>query len=333
MDRATEDNTNRIQCLADHQGTQVYNGVQIGSAVAISADGINAFIGGPNDNNDTGAVWVFARSGNTFTQQGNKLVGTGGNRSFLGGIQQGTSVAASADGNTVITGAPFDLDGATANNTDNYYNGAVWVFIRNGNAWVQQGNKLFARDASPGAEQGWSVSISADGNTAMAGAPTDSVYVGGSWVYTRNNNVWMQTSNKLLGTGYLSAPKQGWSVNISADGNTAIVGGPENNPLGTAWVFGDTSNSVLAASFANFTAYISGKGIQTSWSGDDEINISSYTIEKSYDGYRFTKLANIPAKLNAALQNNYSWFNASPFTGNNFYRIKAINKDGSIQFS
>ena len=44
-------------------------------------------------------------------------------------------------------------------------------------------------------------------------------------------------------------------------------------------------------------------------------------------------MQHIPAKTNAALQNNYSWFDASPFTGNNFYRIKAINKDGSVQYS
>ena len=68
---------------ANHQGTQVYLGVDMGTSVAMSADGNTALIGGPVDNNDTGAVWVFTRSGNTWMQQGNKLVGTGGDRSFM----------------------------------------------------------------------------------------------------------------------------------------------------------------------------------------------------------------------------------------------------------
>jgi len=177
--------------IAYHQGFPTYLGVDMGTSVAMSADGNTALIGGPRDNNDTGAVWVFTRSGNVWAQQ-NKLVGLGGNRSFLGGIQQGTSCAISGDGNTAIIGAPFDLDSSTANNTDNYYNGAVWIFTRSNNLWLQQGNKLFAADAGLGAQQGWSVSLSADGNTAIVGAPTDSGYVGGSWVYTHNAIGWIQ---------------------------------------------------------------------------------------------------------------------------------------------
>jgi hypothetical protein len=70
--------------------------VQQGSSVAVSADGTTAIVGGPLDNNNVGAAWVYTRSNGVWTQQGSKLVGTGG------GGQQGTSVALSADGNTAI---------------------------------------------------------------------------------------------------------------------------------------------------------------------------------------------------------------------------------------
>ena len=43
--------------------------------VALSADGNTAIIGGPQDNNFTGAAWIFTRSGGVRTQQGGKLVG------------------------------------------------------------------------------------------------------------------------------------------------------------------------------------------------------------------------------------------------------------------
>jgi hypothetical protein len=49
---------------------------QQGRSVALSGDGNTAVVGGPGDN-PNGAAWVFTRSGGIWTQQGNKLVGTG----------------------------------------------------------------------------------------------------------------------------------------------------------------------------------------------------------------------------------------------------------------
>ena len=319
-----------------HQGTPIYLGVYQGTSVALSADGNTAAMGGPRDNNDTGAVWIFTRNNNLWTQQGSKLTGTGGERSFLGGIQQGTSAALSADGGTLIEGGPFDTDGISdgGNGNNNNYEGAAWIFTRNGNTWSQQGNKLFATDASLGAEQGWAVSISADGNTSLIGAPTDNSFTGATWVYTRNNNVWSQYTSKLLGTGYIGAAKEGWSVSLSADGNTAMIGGPEDyyQQQGASWVFADTGNIVLPITLADFTAYLVGKNVQISWTGYNEINLARYDIERSIGGSSFSKIGSLNAKGNE-LVNKYSWLDSAPFPGNNLYRIKAINWDGTAQYS
>src|SRR5277367_4841106 len=61
-----------------------------------------------------------------FTQQGPKLVGTGAIANPYG-VEQGNSVALSADGNTAIVGGPGD----------NSLAGATWVFIRSGAIWTQ----------------------------------------------------------------------------------------------------------------------------------------------------------------------------------------------------
>src|ERR1044072_3269430 len=86
-----------------------------------------------------------------FVQQGPKLVGTG----HIGNSSQGISVAISSDGNTVIEGGTGDND-----------TGAVWVFIRNNGIWTQQGPKLIG---TSGLGPGYSVAISSDGNTFVAG--------------------------------------------------------------------------------------------------------------------------------------------------------------------
>jgi hypothetical protein len=195
-----------------------------GSSVAISGDGNTLIVGGPFDNGNTGAWWVFTRSGSVWSQQGSKLVGMGA----VGAAWQGNSVAISADGNTLIVGGYVD-DSLT---------GAAWVFTRSGNAWSQQGPKLVGTGAVGAAQQGSAVAISADGNTAIVGGFNDDSGIGAAWVFTRTAGVWSQQGDKLVGTDYVGKPAQGWSVAISGDGDTAIVGGAgDDSGIGAAWVF------------------------------------------------------------------------------------------------
>jgi hypothetical protein len=195
-----------------------------GVSVSLSADGNTAIVGGNDDNSNQGAAWVYTRSGGIWTQQGSKLVGSGS----IGTAQQGISVSLSADGNTSIVGG-FN---------DNGTQGAAWVYTRSGGVWTQQGAKLVGTGNTGGAYQGISVSLSADGNTAIVGGFFDNNYQGAAWVYTRSGGVWTQQGAKLVGTGNIGTAYQGYSVSLSADGNTALVGGyVDNGYQGAAWVF------------------------------------------------------------------------------------------------
>ncbi len=201
-----------------------------GSSVALSADGNTAMVGGWIDGGALGAVWVFTRSGSSWSQQGDKLVGTGN----TGPAGQGYSVSLSADGNTAIVGGW----------SDNSQQGAAWVFTRSGSSWSQQGDKLVCTGNTSAAWQGYSVSLSADGNTAMVGGYNDNSGQGAAWVYTRSGSTWSQQGGKLVGTGNVGGAQQGYSVSLSADGNTAIVGGvTDNGGLGAAWVYTRTGSS------------------------------------------------------------------------------------------
>jgi len=87
-------------------------------------------------------------------------------------------------------------------------------------------------------QQGASVAISADGNTAVIGAPGDGSNAGAAYVYVRSGNNWVQQGSKLTGTGAVGAARQGTSVAISADGNTIAVGGPQDNSgRGAVWIY------------------------------------------------------------------------------------------------
>ena len=205
-------------------GTGAVGAANQGYAVSLSADGNTAIVGGVLDNDAAGAVWIWTRSGGVWTQQGSKLVGTGA----VGNAYQGLVVSLSADGNTAIVGG-FGDNGDV---------GAAWVWTRSGGVWTQQGSKLVGTGAVGGAQQGISVSLSADGNTAIVGGSGDDANAGAAWVWTRSGGIWTQQGSKLVGTGAVGKAGQGYSVSLSADGNTATVGGDaDNGSTGAVWVW------------------------------------------------------------------------------------------------
>ncbi|MGH7488215.1 MAG: hypothetical protein ACREMY_21855, partial [bacterium] len=134
----------------------------------------------------------------------------------------------SADGNTAAVGA----------NIANGHTGGVWIWTRSGGIWSQQGPMLVGSGAVGNAEQGISVSLSADGDTLGVGAPSDNNEIGAVWIWTRNGGIWFQQGSKLLASDAVGSARQGQSVSLSADGNTAVVGGiHDNTNTGAVWVW------------------------------------------------------------------------------------------------
>src|SRR6185312_6130172 len=166
------------------------------------------------------------RAGSTWTQQGAKLTGTG----EIGEGEFGASVALSADGDTALIGAPADNDNS----------GGAWIFTRSGSSWTQHGGKITGSEEVGEGQFGASVALSADGDTALVGAPYDYGSAGGAWIFTRSGSTWTQQGKKLAANDEsgLEESLLGWSVALSADGDTALIGGwGENNFTGAAWVF------------------------------------------------------------------------------------------------
>jgi hypothetical protein len=154
-----------------------------GTSVALSGDGNTAVIGAPADNGEAGAVWVFTRSGSTWTQQGEKLTP----KNEIGNAGFGTSVALAGDGNTALIGAPHN----------NGEVGAAWVFERSASTWKQR-HKLVGK----GRKElfGISVSLAGDGNTALVGSPSDAERYGAAWVFRRAGKGWTHPGEKLVGS-------------------------------------------------------------------------------------------------------------------------------------
>ena len=223
----------------------------LGSTVVLSADGNTLAVSAPwesskaigvNGNQDddsapqAGAVYVFMRSGTTWSQQAYlKASNTG--RVPVGddvadGDQFGFSLALSGDGNTLAAGAVSE-DGA---NDAQAQAGALYVFTRTGNTWAQQAF-LKGSNTDAGDLFGYGVALSDDGNTmAVAGydedgsgkgvnPPDDNGLAGSGAIYafSRNGGTWTQTAY-LKGSRSQRNDALGYAVAISGDGSTIAAG-------------------------------------------------------------------------------------------------------------
>ena len=122
-------------------------------------------------------------------------------------------------------------------------------FHKGEGGWEQQGPKLAAGPEQLGeGRYGSSVSISADGNTALVGARTDSNGAGAAWALARSGATWSQLGAKLVGAGESGQGKFGQSVSLSGDGSTALIGAvADAERFGAAWSFTRAGSAFVAA--------------------------------------------------------------------------------------
>tara|TARA_B100002052_G_C15881051_1_gene599270 strand:- start:1562 stop:3721 length:2160 start_codon:yes stop_codon:yes gene_type:complete len=190
-----------------------------GSSVSLSADGNTVAIGAThNDGNGnlSGHVRVYNFNGSSWNQLGQDIDGE------AAVDRSGSSVSISADGNTIAIGA-------ISNDGNGNESGHVRVYIYNG-SWVQLGQDIDGENG--GDNSGYSVSLSADGNTVAIGAPyndENGSYSGHVRVYTYNGS-WVQLGQDI--DGEESGDQSGYSVSLSDDGNTVAIGAPNNDGNG-----------------------------------------------------------------------------------------------------
>jgi FG-GAP repeat protein len=182
-------------------------GDEFGFAVAISGDTIvvGARFASVDGISGRGAGYVFVRSGDAWVEQ-TKLAAADG-AAF---DELGDSVA--IDGDTVLLGAPF---------RDSSH-GAVYAFVRDGDAWSAQGSMI----ANDGAEfDRFGLALAIEGDQAFIGSPSADVSAstdqGAVYAFARNAGVWT-FATKLTAADGAAFDEFGNAVAIDAD--TLAVG-------------------------------------------------------------------------------------------------------------
>ncbi len=211
-----------------------------GRGLAISEDGRIAAIGARKDTdggNWAGAVYVFVREPRTSRWEFEvKLIVSDAAEDAT----FGRSVDLSADGNILVGGASHDDGAGNAA-------GAAYVFVRDPKTsqWTEQ-IKLTASDAEPIALFGFSVAVSADGETILVGASNDdeqAVGAGAAYVFVRDGKSWSEQA-KLTAFDGSFVDQFGSSVALSADGDRAVIGALHATAgLGAAYFFTRTGST------------------------------------------------------------------------------------------
>ncbi len=190
-----------------------------GWSVALDEDGRTALVGAPTFSR-SGAAYVFARSGTSWTQRAKLVAGDAAT-----GDEFGFAVALDEDARTAFIGAPAPSAKA----------GATYVFTPSGTAWSQQA-ELTAFDSAPFDDFGFSVALDEDGRTALIGATKTHQETGAAYVFTRSATTWTQRAELAAGDAVFG-DNFGFSVALDGEGRTALIGAIAHQSTGTAYVF------------------------------------------------------------------------------------------------
>jgi hypothetical protein len=264
---------------------------QQGASVALSSDGQTVAIGGPFDNGNVGAIWIFKNISGTWTQQA-KVVpsdAVGGNTQF------GNASSISSNGTVVAVGGASD-SGTT---------GATWVVALTNGSWSQIGTKLVGSGASGGANQGFSVSISSDGLTMVTGGPQDAVGNGAVWFFKNNAGTWSQVGSKIIPGVTVQF---GTSVAMSGDGLTTSIGAPAIFGNGGLYIYKNSAGtwSRFGGQVIGSGASGSEQGYSTSISSNGTVIVSGGPFDNSNQGATWIFAINRPPMPIYNFYNNYS---------------------------
>ena len=300
-----------------------------GYSLAISADGTTMVVAAPEEDSgahgvngdelhnfapDSGAAYVFVREGDGWKQQAYL-------KSFNVDVEDRFSeVAISANGDTIVVGAPYEDSAATGvggdrNDDSAQDSGAVYVFQRKAGAWSQTAY-VKALNTRPFAEFGAALALSAAGDTLVVGAPGEDNAAtgvdGDPWLGTVNNAgavyVYTLVNGEWAHRAYLKASNTsqtdqfGSALALSADGNTLAVGAPWESGK-SAGVNGDQSEGAVYSGAVYMFTRQDGAWSQQAYikaSNPQQFDFFGYSVALAGDGE--TLAVGAPCESSAATE-------------------------------
>ena len=200
-------------------GPPAVDDIGFGSAVAVSrtGDDVWAVVGAPAENSAQGAVYVFERAhGQSVWHEQARITAADG----AANDEFGSALA--IDGSTIAVGAYRHITGSG--------DGAAYVFVRNGDQWVQQWSTFIGNDS-------FGLSVALCGNTLVVGAPINS---GSAAVYLRSGDSWSFSQSLTPPDSPTDAL---FGIAMTMDDQNLLIGAPHDSSIahqadrGSAYMF------------------------------------------------------------------------------------------------
>lgn len=206
-----------------------------GQTFMFSKDSKNLFVGGPKNNNDEGAVWVYNKIDMNWNFNNPiKLIPTNPTGNFT---WFGYTLGISDDNNNLAIGGYRD-DNAFISSDGK---GAVWVYGKNEAEWdFSKSVKLIPKNSIGWSDFGYVLDFSPNNKNLAVGGYWDNGYKGATWIYSKNvSEIWdWDNPVKLNPTNPIGMTQFGHSLNFSPNSKNLVIGGySDNSDKGAAWIY------------------------------------------------------------------------------------------------
>lgn len=309
--------------------------------------------------------WTWKSGDNTVDQTGiygSKGIAASANKP---GARQGAASWTDAAGNLWLFG------GTTSISLNNYYND-LWMYSPATGQWTWMGGDnipnqrgsynmqgVAAASNKPTARRDPAVWTDKTGNFWMFGGSGygNTVFIPGSngvlndlWTYSPRTLQWtwmggdsIANRTGMYGTAGIPSTANnpggrsqaiGWrdaSGNLRLySGNGLAINGPGD--LNDFWVY-TLPAATLPVQFSQFTARKQSASVLLSWTTAQEQNSREFIVERAADGTAYTRIGTVAASGTANTATSYTFTDAAPLAGNNFYRLKEVDLDEKSMYS
>lgn len=143
-------------------------------------------------------------------------------------------------------------------------------------------------------------------------------------------NVAMNVYTDGFGAGYSGYIHSGCCASLYPN-CFGVYGGPGNsNSFGFAF---DDPGNPLPIELVEFNGEAGNNQINLKWTTASEINNDYFTIDKSTDGENWKTIGQLNGSGNSTIESEYMWSDVNPIPGDNYYRLKQVDFDGTLSYS
>ena len=122
-----------------------------------------------------------------------------------------------------------------------------------------------------------------------------------------------------------------YAYTIALQGPYILLGGYKGASLALARL--NNSHAALPVKLLDFTAHKKDHSVLLEWRTESEFNTSRFEIERSEDGSDFKNLGKIKSTGAGNVRTTYTFTDKSPFAGDNYYRLKQVDKNGNFIYT